>query len=438
MQNPQTIRNTAGLAERLAPDTEAVADILRQQVASHVPLVSEIAGHLLDAEGKRLRPLLTCAAAHLCGTPPDELPKAHKLAAAVELMHSATLLHDDVVDLGALRRGQPAANVVWGNKASVLTGDFLLGRAFGLIVEVGCPSALQVLARAAITVSEGEMLGLRTTRRTDLTRAEIIAVMEGKTAALFSAACEAGACLVEPENLAEPPVGSKRAAMAEFGQAIGLAFQMVDDLLDYEGGSAVTGKAAGDDLRDGRMTLPVWLAWQAGDDSERAFWHRVLVEESNQGNSPVLADSVAIGRASGGERSDEGEQSGEGQKAAHKATHKATHEAHQKATHKAPHKAIQKATHKAFQKAAVGEQSGEDAPQHPESNESPSRSNTASMKDNLKLAQALLVRHGVGDMVRGEASGLLAEADMILKGFPASGLREALEKLVREGSRRIS
>ena len=410
MQNPRTIRNTAGLAERLAPDTEAVADILRQQVASHVPLVSEIAGHLLDAEGKRLRPLLTCAAAHLCGTPPDELPKAHKLAAAVELMHSATLLHDDVVDLGALRRGQPAANVVWGNKASVLTGDFLLGRAFGLIVEVGCPSALQVLARAAITVSEGEMLGLRTTRRTDLTRAEIIAVMEGKTAALFSAACEAGACLVEPENLAEPPVASKRAAMAEFGQAIGLAFQMVDDLLDYEGGSAVTGKAAGDDLRDGRMTLPVWLAWQAGDDSERAFWHRVLVEESNQGNSPVLGDSVAIRRASGGERSDEGEQSGEGHKAAHKATHK----------------------------AAVGEQSGEDAPQHPESNESPSRSNTASMKDNLKLAQALLVRHGVGDMVRGEASGLLAEADMILKGFPASGLRSALERLVREGSRRIS
>ena len=382
MQNPQTIRNTLSLAERLAPDTEAVAEILRQQVASHVPLVSEIASHLLDAAGKRLRPLLTCAAAHLCETPPDDLPKAHKLAAAVELMHSATLLHDDVVDLGQLRRGQPAANVLWGNKASVLTGDFLLGRAFGLIVEVGCPAALQVLARAAITVSEGEMLGLRTTRRTDLTRAEIIAVMEGKTAALFSAACEAGACLVEPDGSPNtlPPRGSKRAALAEFGQAVGLAFQMVDDLLDYEGGSAITGKAAGDDLRDGRMTLPVWLAWQAGNESERAFWHRALVEETPIEQTPVEQTPVKL----------------------------------------------------------TSGVNAESVLSTPPTSESASQGSTGDIRDNLKQAQALLTRHKIGDKVREEASGLLGEADMILKGFPASSLREAMARLVREGSRRIS
>ncbi|MDA8000257.1 MAG: polyprenyl synthetase family protein [Alphaproteobacteria bacterium] len=260
--------DTSRLADILGDDLVATENVLQNELRSHIAQIHSIASHLTRHGGKRLRPLLTLAAARLSDAPPREMHRIHKLAAAVELLHSATLLHDDVVDDAKLRRGRASANRVWGNKSSVLTGDFLLARAFALMVAADSKPALEILSNAATVVANGEMLGLLAQARTDLTREEIFEVLSCKTARLFSAATEAGACLHADARC--------RAGLAEFGFNIGLAFQLVDDVLDYEVSAKLMGKSPGDDLRERRMTLPVWIAFQDGDGDERDFWVRTI------------------------------------------------------------------------------------------------------------------------------------------------------------------
>ena len=229
-------------------------------------MIPEVARHLIDSGGKRLRPMLTVAAAEMCGYRGE----GHvKLAASVEFMHTATLLHDDVVDESDMRRGKAAARMVWGNQASVLVGDFLLGQAFKMMVEVGSLDALDILANAAAVIAEGEVMQLDAAKNMATTEDEYLAVIQAKTAALFSAAAEVG-----PISAARPR--SERAAFRSYGTNLGLAFQLIDDALDYGGSSAELGKQVGDDFREGKITLPVVLSYRRGSDDDRAFWKRVL------------------------------------------------------------------------------------------------------------------------------------------------------------------
>jgi octaprenyl-diphosphate synthase len=233
---------------------------------SPVALIPHLAAHIVAAGGKRLRPLLTLAAARLCGYTGD---RHVKLAACVEFIHTATLLHDDVVDESLLRRGLASANAVFGNQASVLVGDFLFARAFQLMVEDGSLAVLGILSRAAATIAEGEVLQLVTQNDLSTSEARYLEVIKGKTAALFAAACEVGAVVADRPQ-------TEAAALAEFGMNLGIAFQLVDDALDYSADQSVLGKAVGDDFREGKMTLPVLLAYQAADAADRDFWHRTI------------------------------------------------------------------------------------------------------------------------------------------------------------------
>ncbi len=255
------------LADHLAPDMAAVNALIRDRMASeHAPRIPEVTAHLIEAGGKRLRPLLTLAAARLCGY---DGPYHIHLAATVEFIHTATLLHDDVVDDSAARRGRPTANLLWDNPSSVLVGDYLFARSFQLMVETGSLRVLGILSNAAATIAEGEVLQL--TAAHDLATGEGIytRVIRGKTAALFSAATEVGGVIAgAPEDRVQ--------ALFTYGDAIGMAFQIVDDVLDYGGVSGVLGKNVGDDFREGKLTLPVIRAVAAADAGERAFWSRVI------------------------------------------------------------------------------------------------------------------------------------------------------------------
>ena len=252
---------------RLTHDAmEQVNRIILDRAGSNVELIPEIARHLIDSGGKRLRPMLTIAAAGMCGYQGN----GHvKLAASVEFMHTATLLHDDVVDESDLRRGKAAARMVWGNQASVLVGDFLLGQAFKMMVEVGSLDALEILSNAASVIAEGEVMQLGAAQNTATTEDEYLAVISAKTAALFSAAAEVGPVLAGRKR-------AERAAFRSYGTNLGLAFQLVDDALDYGGSSSELGKRVGDDFREGKITLPVVLSYRRGTDADRAFWRRVL------------------------------------------------------------------------------------------------------------------------------------------------------------------
>jgi octaprenyl-diphosphate synthase len=256
---------------RLTRDAmERVNEIVLARAGSNVELIPEIARHLIDSGGKRLRPMLTIAAAGMCGYEGDGRVK---LAASVEFMHTATLLHDDVVDESDMRRGKEAARLLWGNQASVLVGDYLLGQAFMMMVEVGSLDALEILSNAAAVIAEGEVMQLGAAKNTATTEDEYLAVIQAKTAALFSAAAEVGPVLAgkgKPE----------RAAFRSYGTNLGLAFQLVDDALDYGGSSSSLGKKVGDDFREGKITLPVVLSYRRGTDADRTFWKRVL-EEGN-------------------------------------------------------------------------------------------------------------------------------------------------------------
>lgn len=247
-------------------DMSEVNQLILARAGSDVQMIPEIAHHLIESGGKRLRPMLTLAAARMSSYDGD----LHvKLAASVEFMHTATLLHDDVVDESELRRGKAAARMIWGNQASVLVGDFLLGQAFRMMVEVGSIEALGVLSNAAAIIAEGEVMQLAAAKNTATTEDEYLEVIQAKTAALFSAAAEVGPVIGERDRW-------ERAAFRSYGTNLGLAFQLIDDALDYGGSAEELGKHTGDDFREGKITLPVVLCYRRGSDEDRAFWHRVL------------------------------------------------------------------------------------------------------------------------------------------------------------------
>jgi octaprenyl-diphosphate synthase len=258
------------LVEFVGDDLQACNRTIVTRMASPVALIPQLAAHIVAAGGKRLRPLLTLASARLCGYPDAAGGLRHvDLAACVEFIHTATLLHDDVVDESQLRRGLASANAIFGNKASVLVGDFLFARAFQLMVEDGSLVVLGILSRAAATIAEGEVLQLQTQNDLSTTEDQYLQVIQGKTAALFAAACEVGAVIAgRPAR--------EREALASFGMNLGIAFQLVDDALDYAANQATLGKTIGDDFREGKVTLPVLAAYQAGDEPERNFWRRAI------------------------------------------------------------------------------------------------------------------------------------------------------------------
>jgi octaprenyl-diphosphate synthase len=245
---------------------EAVNAMILSRTGSEVTMIPEVANHLISSGGKRLRPILTLAMADLNGHAGDG---GVKLAAAVEFMHTATLLHDDVVDESELRRGKAAPRMLWGNQASVLVGDFLLGQAFRMMVEVGSMTCLDILSTAAAVIAEGEVMQLGAAKNTATSEDEYLAVIRGKTAELFAAACEVGPSLAGKGK-------AERAACRSFGMNLGIAFQLIDDVLDYGGTTAKLGKNVGDDFREGKVTLPVVLAFRRGSDTERAFWKRTI------------------------------------------------------------------------------------------------------------------------------------------------------------------
>ena len=271
------------LADYLAADMAAVNVLIRARMASeHAPRIPQVTAHLVEAGGKRLRPMLTLAAARMCGY---DGPFHIHLAATVEFIHTATLLHDDVVDESARRRGRPTANLLWDNKSSVLVGDYLFSRSFQLMVETGSLRVLNILANASATIAEGEVLQLTAAQDLATTEAIYLQVVRGKTAALFSAATEVGGVI------AGAPDASVRALLT-YGDALGVAFQIVDDLLDYGGSATAIGKNTGDDFRERKLTLPVIKAVALADAEERAFWVRVI--EKGQQSDGDLEQAMAI------------------------------------------------------------------------------------------------------------------------------------------------
>ncbi|UWP90676.1 polyprenyl synthetase family protein [Aliiroseovarius crassostreae] len=254
------------LGAHLAADMDAVNTLIRDRMASeHAPRIPEVTAHLVDAGGKRLRPMLTLAAARLCGY---DGPYHVHLAATVEFIHTATLLHDDVVDESAQRRGRPTANLLWDNKSSVLVGDYLFSRSFQLMTETGSIDVLRILSNASATIAEGEVLQLTAAQDLKTDEGIYLQVVRGKTAALFSAATEVGGVIADAD-----PAHVK--ALFEYGDALGVSFQIVDDLLDYWGGEA-TGKNIGDDFRERKLTLPLIKAVAKAGPEERAFWVRTI------------------------------------------------------------------------------------------------------------------------------------------------------------------
>jgi len=255
------------LAATLSDEMTAVNTLIRTRMASkHAPRIPEVTAHLVEAGGKRLRPMLTLAAAKMCG-----YDGTHhlKLAATVEFIHTATLLHDDVVDESAQRRGRPTANLLWDNKSSVLVGDYLFSRSFQLMVETGSLRVLDILANASATMAEGEVLQMTAAQDLKTSEDVYLQVVRGKTAALFSAATEVGGVIAEaPKEYVK--------ALFDYGDALGIAFQIADDLLDYQGDAQATGKNIGDDFRERKLTLPVIKAVAQATDEERAFWKRTI------------------------------------------------------------------------------------------------------------------------------------------------------------------
>ena len=261
----------APLVSMLAADMDRVNATIIARMDSDIPLIPQLAGHLIAAGGKRMRPMMTAAGAMLGSADDAAREPAIKLATAVEFIHSATLLHDDVIDESGLRRGRETANALWGNDASVLVGDFLFARAFELMVEAGDLAVLGRLAAAAARITEGEIRQMAITGKPDTPEADYFDVIEGKTAVLFSAAAAAG---IEITGAGADHIE----AMRIYGMKLGMAFQIMDDALDYAASATEMGKNVGDDFADQKITLPTILAWQDGDKEERAFWRRTLGE----------------------------------------------------------------------------------------------------------------------------------------------------------------
>ena len=272
----KTVSPVERLHALIAADMAATDRLIHARMGSEVALIPDLSKHLIDSGGKRLRPMLTLAAAQAGGYSGDNHVK---LAAAVEFIHTATLLHDDVVDESALRRGKVSANLMWGNKPSVLVGDFLFSRSFQLMVETGNLTVLDILAGAAAIIAEGEVMQLKSTNNLGVTEEHYLNVVSAKTAALFSAAAKSGAELTSRNR-------DFVAAMEDYGNNLGIAFQLVDDALDYSGRQALMGKTVGDDFREAKMTLPIILAYARADDATRPFWKRVI-ETGNQTESDL-------------------------------------------------------------------------------------------------------------------------------------------------------
>ncbi|OSZ67197.1 farnesyltranstransferase [Sphingomonas sp. IBVSS1] len=254
-----------------APGLNAVNHVILDRMQSPVALIPELAGHLIAGGGKRLRPMLTLGCASVLGY---EGNRHYKLAAAVEFIHTATLLHDDVVDASGLRRGKVTANALYGNPASVLVGDFLFSRAFELMVEDGSLRVLKILSRASAVIAEGEVAQLTAQRDVSTTEDRYLEIITAKTAALFAAACQIAAVVAERDEKVEE-------ALASYGRYLGIAFQLVDDAIDYVSDAETMGKNAGDDFRDGKITLPVILAYARGNEDEREFWRRAMSGRAN-------------------------------------------------------------------------------------------------------------------------------------------------------------
>ena len=255
-----------GIVGLVRADMDRVNALILSRTGSEVTMIPEVAQHLISSGGKRLRPMLTLATGALSDYEGDG---AVKLAASVEFMHTATLLHDDVVDDSEMRRGKLAARMLWGNEASVLVGDFLLGQAFRMMIEVGNMRALDILSTAAVVIAEGEVAQLAAAKNIGTDEEAYLAVIRGKTAELFAAACEVGPVLAGRTK-------EEQAACRAYGMNLGIAFQLVDDALDYGGSQADLGKNVGDDFREGKITLPIVLAVRQGDEAERDFWRRCL------------------------------------------------------------------------------------------------------------------------------------------------------------------
>lgn len=266
----------------VAGDLERVNRLIIDRMESRVSLIPQLAGHIVAGGGKRVRPMLTLIATKLCGYDGD---RQIKLAACVEFIHTATLLHDDVVDESDLRRGSATANAVWGNKAPVLVGDFLFSRAFQLMVEDGSLRVLAILSNASAVIAEGEVNQLLTAHDISTTEDEHLDVVRAKTAALFAAASQIGAVIADRPEVEED-------ALRRYGENLGIAFQLVDDALDFTASDGVLGKTVGDDFREGKVTLPVVLAYAAGDEEERAFWRRTI--ESDETKEGDLAHAITL------------------------------------------------------------------------------------------------------------------------------------------------
>ena len=269
------------IVELVENDIKAVNQVVIDRMQSDVSLIPQLAGHIVASGGKRLRPMLTLAASRMCGYSGS---RHVGLAACVEFIHTATLLHDDVVDESDLRRGSASANAVWGNKASVLVGDFLFSRSFELMVEDGSLKVLGILSSASAKIAEGEVAQLVTANDTETGEAAYLNVISCKTAQLFAAACRIGAVVAERPMVEEE-------ALDTFGLNLGIAFQLIDDVLDYSAKQAQLGKTIGDDFREGKITLPIILAFRRGSGEERAFWRRTLenLEQEDQDLETALS-----------------------------------------------------------------------------------------------------------------------------------------------------
>ena len=276
-QNPLEALNTS-----LETDMDAVNAEILNRMDSPVKLIPQLASYLIAAGGKRIRPLLTLACTQIYN---GDMARAHGLAASVEFIHTATLLHDDVVDESLERRGQEAANLVFGNQASVLVGDFLFSRAFQLMTADGSLDVLRILSSASAIIAEGEVMQLTTANNLETSFEDYLEVIKAKTAALFAAACEVGPVIANADQ-------SAAEAMAEFGMNMGIAFQIADDALDYSADREKLGKTIGDDFREGKMTLPLILALENADDDEKAFWERTIANKDQRANDLQTAQSI--------------------------------------------------------------------------------------------------------------------------------------------------
>ena len=280
--NPQRQPSLDALIGLVANDMNGVNSVILERMQSKVALIPELAGHLIAGGGKRMRPMLTLACASLLGYPGT---RHHKLAASVEFIHTATLLHDDVVDGSGMRRGKRTANLIWGNPASVLVGDFLFSRAFELMVEDGSLKVLRILSHASAVIAEGEVEQLTAQRQVSTDEDQYLAIISAKTAALFAAACRVAPVVAEAGEEDE-------VSLEAYGRNLGIAFQLTDDVIDYASDSETMGKGVGDDFRDGKMTLPVILAYARGSDQDRAFWRSAMSGESV--SDAHLAQAIAL------------------------------------------------------------------------------------------------------------------------------------------------